>query len=89
MPQTFFESFCLKCLRRFFYLKGVFVVIVALKDLKLSSTVTCASTAKPLRNSSIPVMEVLFKGRTFLLRFVPQPAFARREETLTYMACGG
>lgn len=27
-------------------------------------------------------MEVLFKGRTLLLSFPPQPAFARREDTL-------
>lgn len=69
--------------KKIFYLKGVIVVIVALKGLKLSSTMACASTAKPFRNSCIPIMEVLFKGRTLLCSFPPQPAFARREETLT------
>lgn len=66
-----------------FYLKGVIFVIVALKDLKLSSTVACASTAEPFRSSSIPANGSMFKGRTLLLSFAPQPAFARRKETLT------
>lgn len=67
--------------KKMFYLKGVIVVIVALKDLKLSSTEVCASTAKPLRSSSIPANGSMFKGRTSY--FPPQPAFARRKETLT------
>lgn len=53
-----------------YYLKGVIVVIVALKDLKLSSTEVCASTAKPLRSSSIPANGSMFKGRTLLLIFL-------------------